>query len=181
MNLSRQVLRRIDDLLRSESDQETGEWMAKVPISGATKTVWQRYCQAVGVHMGEGVALLIEHELASVVDEDPETLGDRLRARQAELTGRASALAEAEEELERRRRDLEVREAKVRDRERDLKKRETDLDIMQRRLAPQSRATSPTQRTADLRKKLGRNEACWCDSGKKYKNCHLGSDQGKNG
>jgi hypothetical protein len=47
--------------------------MAKVPISGATKAVWQRYCQAVGVGMGEGVALLI-HELASIAGEDAETL-----------------------------------------------------------------------------------------------------------
>ncbi len=85
MSLNRQVLRKIDDRLRSDSDQEKGEWMAKVPISGATKAVWQRYCQAVGVHMGQGVAILIHHELASVVDEDLETLDDRLNAKQAEL------------------------------------------------------------------------------------------------
>jgi SEC-C motif len=181
MNLSRQILRKIDDRLRSESDQETGEWMAKVPISGATKTVWQRYCQAVGVHMGQGVAMLIEHELASVVDEDLETLQDRFRGRQAELADRASSLGKAEAELEGRRRDLEVLEAKVRQRERDVKKRETELDILQRRLAQQPRATPPAPRTADPRRKLGRNEACWCDSGKKYKNCHLDSDQGKRG
>jgi hypothetical protein len=55
MTLNRQTLRKIDDRLRSESEEETGEWMAKVPISGATKAVWQRYCQAAGVHMGQGV------------------------------------------------------------------------------------------------------------------------------
>ena len=27
--------------------------------------------------------------------------------------------------------------------------------------------------------KLGRNEPCWCGSGKKYKKCHLGSDEGR--
>lgn len=37
MTLSRQVLRKVDDALRNEFDQEQGEWMAKVPISGATK------------------------------------------------------------------------------------------------------------------------------------------------
>ena len=73
MTLGRQVLRKIDDALRAEFDQEKGEWMAKVPISGATKVVWQRYCQTVGVGMGEGVALLI-HELASIAGEDAETL-----------------------------------------------------------------------------------------------------------
>ena len=24
---------------------------------------------------------------------------------------------------------------------------------------------------------LGRNDPCWCGSGKKYKNCHMQSDQ----
>lgn len=27
--------------------------------------------------------------------------------------------------------------------------------------------------------KLGRNESCWCGSGKKYKKCHLEEDEGK--
>lgn len=26
---------------------------------------------------------------------------------------------------------------------------------------------------------LGRNQSCWCGSGKKYKNCHLASDDRK--
>jgi hypothetical protein len=28
-------------------------------------------------------------------------------------------------------------------------------------------------------KTLGRNDPCWCGSGKKYKNCHLRADQGR--
>ena len=27
--------------------------------------------------------------------------------------------------------------------------------------------------------KLGRNEPCWCGSGKKYKKCHLDADEGR--
>ncbi|MCD6586075.1 MAG: SEC-C domain-containing protein [Desulfobacteraceae bacterium] len=27
--------------------------------------------------------------------------------------------------------------------------------------------------------KLGRNDLCWCGSGKKYKKCHMESDAGK--
>ena len=27
--------------------------------------------------------------------------------------------------------------------------------------------------------KLGRNDICWCGSGKKYKHCHLDSDEKK--
>ena len=29
---------------------------------------------------------------------------------------------------------------------------------------------------APIRPKLGRNEPCWCGSGKKYKRCHLEED-----
>lgn len=29
------------------------------------------------------------------------------------------------------------------------------------------------------REKPGRNESCWCGSGKKYKNCHLREDEKK--
>ena len=28
-----------------------------------------------------------------------------------------------------------------------------------------------------VEKKPGRNEPCWCGSGKKYKKCHLGADE----
>jgi uncharacterized protein YecA (UPF0149 family) len=177
MTLNRRILRKIDDKLRTESELEPGEWMAKVPISGATKAVWQRYCQAVGLHMGQGVALLINQELASLVDEDLETLSDRLTVRQAELDTWASTLAKSEGELSRRLRDLEVREARIRERELDVKKRETELDIVQRRLAQELNVTSRPQPRARPRVTLGRNDLCWCKSGKEYKNCHLASDQ----
>ncbi len=35
----------------------------------------------------------------------------------------------------------------------------------------------PQSPPADLH--LGRNDICWCGSGKKYKNCHLASDERK--
>jgi hypothetical protein len=176
MSLNRQILRKIDDRLRSDSDQEKGEWMAKVPISGATKAVWQRYCQAVGVHMGQGVAILIHHELASVVDEDLETLSDRLEAKQADLDTRASDLAKTEKELERQRRDLAVRESQLADRVRDIEEREHNAAVVEHRLAQELMALSGTRPTARSGPKLGRNDLCWCKSGKKYKNCHLRSD-----
>ena len=31
----------------------------------------------------------------------------------------------------------------------------------------------------DVPPDLGRNDPCWCGSGKKYKNCHLESDDAK--
>ena len=35
------------------------------------------------------------------------------------------------------------------------------------------------QATRKPDKKLGRNDPCWCGSGKKYKHCHMRSDQGR--
>lgn len=41
------------------------------------------------------------------------------------------------------------------------------------------RAERPGLGTIRSGPKLGRNALCWCDSGKKYKNCHLASDQSR--
>jgi hypothetical protein len=38
---------------------------------------------------------------------------------------------------------------------------------------PMMQATAPIR---NLSQKLGRNDPCWCGSGKKYKKCHLGKD-----
>lgn len=139
MTLSRQVLRKIDDALRSELDQEKGEWMAKVPISGATKAVWQRYCQAAGVGMGEGVALLMLHELASVAGEDAETLADRLNSREAEMKTRAQELKDQEKEFKQRERAMFLREADLEDREKEVAAREQNVAVVEGNLAQQLR------------------------------------------
>lgn len=177
MTLSRQVLRKIDDALRAELDQEKGEWMAKVPISGATKVVWQRYCQAVGVGMGEGVALLMLHELASVAGEDAEALADRLHTREAEMKARAQELKDRERELNQRDRALILHEADLEDRANDLRAKERNVAAVEHKLAQQLRRTAEGQIPGRSSRKIGRNEQCWCKSGKKYKNCHLASDQ----
>ncbi|MGF1617243.1 MAG: SEC-C metal-binding domain-containing protein [Acidimicrobiia bacterium] len=167
MTLSRQVLRKIDDALRSELDQETGEWMAKVPISGATKVVWQRYCQAVGVGMGE------------VAGEDAETLADRRNARDEELTDRVQELKDREKNLRQRERAMSLREADIEDREKDVAAREQNVATIEENLAQKLRVSSRPQTAGSSKPKLGRNEACWCKSGKKYKNCHLIPDQSR--
>jgi uncharacterized protein YchJ len=177
MTLNRQILRKIDDRLRSESDQETGEWMAKVPISGATKAVWQRYCQAVGVHMGQAVAFLIHNELASIVDEDVETLADRLKAQVAAMEARARALKDREKELRQRDRVLFLREADLEDREKEVAAREHNVAVLEHNLAQQlMRGAKVQPASASSRPKPGRNEPCPCGSGKKYKHCHLPLD-----
>jgi hypothetical protein len=36
---------------------------------------------------------------------------------------------------------------------------------------------APEPVRASAKDKLGRNDPCWCGSGKKYKNCHYRTDQ----
>jgi uncharacterized protein YchJ len=91
--------------------------------------------------------------------------------------GSGCVVTRAEKQLEREQRDLEVREARVRERERGLARRETSVTVAERRLAGSLPSATRTQRGSAHKVKLGRNEPCWCDSGKKYKNCHLASDQ----
>jgi len=173
MTLNRQILRKIDDRLRSESDQETGEWMAKVPISGATKAVWQRYCQAVGVHMGQAVAILIHHELASIVDEDVEAVADRLEARDAAMEARARALKDREQELRQRDRVLFLRGADLEDREKEVAARERNVAVVEHNLGQQLLQLAKPETRPRSGPKPGRNEPCPCGSGQKYKQCHL--------
>lgn len=179
MTLNRQILRKIDDALRAEFDEEKGEWMAKVPISGATKVVWQRYCQAVGVGMGEGVALLMLNELASIAGEDAERLVDRLHAQEAEMKVRAQELADRDKNLNQRERSLSLREAELEDRQKEVAARERNVAAIEQTLPRRLSAPARPQLAGSSKQKLGRNELCWCNSGKKYKNCHLTSDQSR--
>jgi preprotein translocase subunit SecA len=44
-----------------------------------------------------------------------------------------------------------------------------------------NRGNGGAPQTAHSKKTLGRNDPCWCGSGKKYKVCHMRSDQGRGG
>ncbi|HZD23273.1 MAG TPA: hypothetical protein VE569_07710 [Acidimicrobiia bacterium] len=167
--MSRGVLRKVDNALRAEFDQEQGEWMAKVPISGATKVVWQRYCQAVGVGMGEGVALLMLHELAPVAGEDAERLADRLHTQEAKVKARAQALNDQEKNLNKREHSLSLREADLEDRQTEVAAREHHVAAIEQSLAQRLRAPGRYQTAGSSTPKLGRNE----------RTCHLGSDQSR--
>jgi uncharacterized protein YchJ len=173
IGLSRRVLSRIDTKLRSELNEEKGEWLVKVPASPAVRAVWKRYCDSVRIPMGHGLAVLLHHELASIVDEDSETLSDRLKSREAELETRARELTEREKELKRRDRVLVLFKADLEQRERDVAERERNVAAIERNVAQQLMPTATMGASAGPRRKLGRNELCWCESGKKYKHCHL--------
>ncbi|MGB5566413.1 MAG: hypothetical protein WBN93_08785, partial [Acidimicrobiia bacterium] len=59
MALDRGTLSRIDRRVLAELAHTGGVQALKVPVSDAVWSTWRRYCEAIGVSMGEGVAGLI--------------------------------------------------------------------------------------------------------------------------
>jgi hypothetical protein len=82
MPLDRGTLTRIDHRAFVELDHSDGVQVVKVPVSDALWSTWRRYCDVLGITMGQAVADLIGHELATVVDEAPEIVFDLSRASQ---------------------------------------------------------------------------------------------------
>jgi hypothetical protein len=146
MELDRGGLAKIDRRILSGFDHDEHSQMVRVPVSEAMWSTWRRYCEALGVAMGRGVAGLIAHELGTV--EGSTAGGGVVFA--GELQRRLAARAE----------ELDVREQRLDERERSLR-------ASQRRL--RARAT-PIASSAHA--KVGRNEPCPCGSGFKYKRCH---------
>jgi hypothetical protein len=146
MDLDRGALAKIDRGILSGLDHDERSQMVRVSVSEAVWSMWRRYCKALGVAMGRGVAELIAHELGTVAGST--TGGGVVFAGelQRELVGRAE--------------DLDVREQRLDERERSLR-------VSERRL--RARAT-PFALSA--RAKVGRNEPCPCGSGFKDKRCH---------
>ena len=150
MTVDRRLLANVDRRLLSGMDHGEGVQLVKVPVSDAVWSTWRRYCDAVGVSMGRGLAVLLQHELASIVDEDLGGLADKLAQREADIAFRESELADVEKELGRR---------------------ETQVAVRERRLAEAERRAQ-ARPASQPRPKLGRNEPCWCGSRRKYKHCH---------
>jgi len=149
MTLNRQTLAKIDKQILSQMDHDEGVQLVKVPVSEAVWSTWRRYCETVGIPMGRALAVLLNQELASLVDEDLDRTGTMLGEREALVAAGEAAVA---------------------GREREAATREKALAIREQRLAAQSKASAPPP-IAPV-SKLGRNESCWCGSGKKFKYCH---------
>jgi uncharacterized protein YchJ len=146
MALDRGTLAKIDRRVLSELDHGVRVQLVKVPLSDAVWSTWRRYCEAVRLTMGEGIAGLIAHELGTLVNVD-EHHGVVFAA---ELQRRLVARSEA----------LDVRERRLDERERSLKSTE-------RLLRARSRPLESPGSTS-----VGRNDPCPCGSGFKYKRCH---------
>jgi hypothetical protein len=144
-------LARIGRRVFGELNHADGVQVVKVPVSDAVWSTCCRYCDALSVTMGEGVAVLISHELATVVGEGSDGAvfdleravqqrADQLDARAKELDDRAAQLLLSEELLR-------EREARLR-----------------RRAAEAGGARTVAN--------VGRNDPCPCGFGIKYKLCH---------
>ena len=147
--MDRGTLARIDRRLLTEFDHSGGVQLVKVPASDAVWSTWKRYCEAVDITMGAGIAALMEHELAMVVGDGP-----------ADAVVLVEAVADRSDRLERRVVDLE---GELASRERELTLTGQRLEDLERRLVW----------SGDIRK-VGRNDPCPCRSGVKYKRCHGG-------
>lgn len=146
MALDRGTLAKVDRRVFAELGHTVATQTVKVPVSDAVWSMWRRYCAALGLTMGEGIAGLIDCELRALVDN-----GERDGAVfAAELERRLVARCEA----------LEVRERRLDEREQSLRASERLLRARTRPLELPSRSS------------VGRSDPCPCGSGFKYKRCH---------
>lgn len=146
MALDRGMLAKVDRRVFAELGHTVATQTVKVPASDAMWSTWRRYCTAIGLTMGEGIAGLIDFEFGALVSD-------------AEREGAVFA-AELERRLVARSEALDARERRLDERERSLRAAERLVRARTRPLELSSRS------------KVGRNDACPCGSGFKYKRCH---------
>ena len=156
MALDRGTLTRIDRKVFAELAHTGGVQAVKVPVSAAVWSAWRRYCEAVGLSMGEGVAGLIAHELETVVGDEGDVSGVFAEQVARRVGERASR--------------LDVRERELDTRAEQLRNKEAHLTAWEQQIRTQRMSGAP-DRTVTVTK-VGRNERCPCGSGMKYKHCH---------
>ncbi len=146
MALDRGTLAKIDRRVFSELDHDEGVQLVKVPLPEAVWSTWRRYCQAIGITMGAGIAGLVSQELGALVSENERPGVVFASELQRRLVARSDA--------------LEIRERRLDEREQSLRASERLLRARTRPLELPSRSS------------VGRNDPCPCGSGYKYKRCH---------
>jgi hypothetical protein len=154
MVLERGTLTRIDRRVFAELAHTGGVQAVKVPVSDAVWSTWRRYCAAIGLSMGEGVAGLIAHELETVVGaggDASDVFAEQVARQMGERVSRLDA----------RGRELDTRAER-------LRTKEVHLAAWEHQIRTQRMFGAPTRAVT----KVGRNERCPCGSGLKYKHCH---------
>ncbi len=146
MGLDRGALAKIDRRVFAELRHTVGTQTVKVPLSDAVWSTWRRYCQAVGLTMGEGIAGLVAQELGTLVNDDGHHGGVFTPELQRRLVARSEA--------------LEIRERRLDEREQSLNASECLLRAQTRPLEVSARSS------------VGSKDPCPCGSGTKYKRCH---------
>jgi hypothetical protein len=154
MVLDRGTLTRIDRRVFAELAHTAGVRAVKVPVSDAVWSTWRRYCAAVGLSMGEGVAGLIAHELETVVGDGGDAGG-------VFAVRVARRVEERESRLDARERELDARAER-------LRIKEVHLAAWEHQIRTQRMPGAPARAVTNV----GRNERCPCGSGRKYKHCH---------
>jgi hypothetical protein len=167
MTLTRGKLANIDRRLLAELTDEEGSQPSRLPISPATWSAWNRYCDVVDIPMGRAIVAMIKMELASVVDEDLENESAVMAERKRFLNERAKELDAREREIDRREKRLEPRRRPTK----------AELEHMADQIEPKDPGWTNTRlRSTDPDpahfRDVGRNERCPCGSGKKFKSCH---------
>ncbi len=163
MALDRGKLAKIDRRLLAELDHGDGPQTVKVPLSDAAWSTWRRYCGVLGLTMGEGIAVLIDGELAAVVDDIGNGSAAVLAIRAVEQ------LAVREAEVAARERQVRAVEGRQRTWGELLRRWEAELKVREVRIEDASKSV---RRQRDTSAKVGRNDRCPCGSGVKYKHCH---------
>jgi hypothetical protein len=154
MALERGTLTRIDRRVFAELAHTGGVQAVKVPVSDAVWSTWRRYCAAIGLSMGEGVAGLIAHELETVVGaggDASDVFAEQVARQMGERVSRLDA----------RGRELDTRAER-------LRTKEVHLNAWEHQIRTERMPGAPVRAVT----KVGRNERCPCGSGRKYKYCH---------
>ncbi|MGB9359916.1 MAG: hypothetical protein WCC01_15315 [Acidimicrobiia bacterium] len=149
MALDRGTLSRIDRRVFAELAHTAGVQAVKVSVSDAVWSTWRRYCEAIGVSMGEGVAGLIAHELKTVIGDacDAGDASDVFAEQVARRVGERAS------RLDTRQRQLDTRAAQLRD-------KEVHLAAWEHRIRTQ-RGPGPPDRAVTVTN-VGRNARCPC-------------------
>lgn len=147
MSLPPGILAKVDGRLRGELRKQDEGLTARVSVSKEQWAIWKRYCDMVGVSAGGGLAVLVDHELASIVDKDIESLTESVKSREAGLVAREADLADREEAVARQERSCDWREEQIERTQARLDERGRRLDARREALELFAKATNRGHRT----------------------------------